>query len=229
MNQHPQPLSDPYAKPRRKLIAHLKKRGFADAAVLEAMLTVPREEFVDPGSRQRAYDDNALPIAAGQTISQPSVVAMMTTALAVSPASRVLEIGTGSGYQAAILARLAESVVSIERYPRLAEHARRAIYRVGIHNVAIHTADGSNGWPDDAPYDRILVTAAAPRIPQPLLSQLNLRDGSRLVVPVGDRELQDLVLVCRSGGQWRQQHIGTVRFVPLRGAAGWSAADWDEN
>ena len=227
MNNHGTRDAAHFYEQRLRLIRSLQKRGFTDTRVLEAMMAVPREEFVDPQFRKHAYDDNALPIGSGQTISQPTIVAMMTSALAVEPSSKVLEIGTGSGYQAAVLAQLADSVISIERYPELAERARRVIEKLGIDNVEIHVGDGSKGWPPAAPYDRILVTAAAPSIPQQLLAQLKPEDGSRLVAPIGDREVQELVIVERSGGKWVERHAGTVRFVPLRGEAGWPDTDWD--
>lgn len=213
---------------RSRLLTRLRERGFTDASVLNALLAVPREEFVAPEFRQLAYDDNALPIASGQTISRPTIVAMMTTALAVEATSRVLEIGTGSGYQAAVLAEIADSVVSVERYSDLAARARAIIKRLGIDNVEIHTGDGSLGWSASAPYDRILVTAAAPSVPQRLLSQLRQTDGSRLVAPIGNQELQHMMIVERTGGEWIEQTVGQVRFVPLRGEAGWSDSEWTE-
>ena len=213
---------------RSRLLTSLQERGFTDTTVLNALLAVPREEFVAPEFRQLAYDDNALPIAAGQTISQPTIVAMMTTALAVESTSRVLEIGTGSGYQAAVLAHIAGAVISIERHPELAARAHAILKRLGIHNVEIHAGDGSLGWPASAPYDRILVTAAAPCVPNRLLSQLRQIDGSRLVAPIGDQALQNMVIVERTGGEWIERSVGQVRFVPLRGEAGWSDSEWTE-
>lgn len=228
MNRRQSLEMDELHENRARLITSLQERGFTDATVLNALLAVPREEFVAPEFRQLAYDDNALPIAAGQTISQPTVVAMMTTALAVESTSRVLEIGAGSGYQAAVLAHIAGSVVSIERHPELAARARAIATRLGIVNLEIHTGDGSLGWPASAPYDRILVTAAAPLVPDALLSQLRQTDGSRLVAPIGDQSLQHVVIVERIDGAWEQRTVGQVRFVPLRGEAGWSDSDWTE-
>lgn len=213
---------------RSRLLKSLRERGFTDDVVLDALLSVPREEFVATELRQLAYDDNALPIASGQTISQPTIVAMMTTALAVEETSRVLEIGTGSGYQAAVLGEIADSVVSVERHSDLAARARTILQRLGVDNVEIHTGDGSLGWPASAPYDRILVTAAAPSVTQQLLSQLRLTDGSRLVVPIGNQDLQHLVIVERIDGEWITRSVGQVRFVPLRGEAGWSDSEWTE-
>lgn len=213
---------------RSRLFASLRQRGFAGSVVLDAMLAVPREEFVSPEYRQLAYDDNALPIASGQSISQPTVVAMMTAALGAEPGSHVLEVGTGSGYQAAVLARIAASVVSVERHPELAARARDTVQRLGIGNIEINEGDGSLGWPASAPYDRILVTAAAPSIPQQLTAQLRQVDGSRLVAPVGNQDQQQLVIVERSDGKWSERVAGEVRFVPLRGEAGWSEIAWTD-
>jgi protein-L-isoaspartate(D-aspartate) O-methyltransferase len=222
-----QEMNDLYQN-RSRLLTSLQERGFTDTTVLNALRAVPREEFIASEFRQLAYDDKALPIAAGQTISQPTVVAMMTIALAVKATSRVLEIGTGSGYQAAVLAHIADRVVSIERHPELAARAAATIKRLEINNVEIHEGDGSLGWPASAPYDRILVTAAAPSVPNQLLSQLSLSDGSRLVAPVGDQALQHMVIVERIDGKWIERIVGQVRFVPLRGEAGWSDAEWTE-
>lgn len=213
---------------RSRLLTSLQERGFTDTTVLSALLAVPREVFVAPELRQLAYDDSALPIAAGQTISQPTIVAMMTTALAVEPTSRVLEIGTGSGYQAAVLAHIADTVVSVERHPELAARADAIVKRLGMDNIEIHAGDGSLGWPALAPYDRILVTAAAPSVSKQLLEQLRQTDGSRLVAPVGDQDLQQMVIVERIGGEWIERIVGQARFVPLRGEAGWSDTEWTE-
>jgi protein-L-isoaspartate(D-aspartate) O-methyltransferase len=218
---------DTFETSRRRLIAKLGKRDWVDQRVLAAMESVPREEFIDPQYRHLAYDDNALPIAQGQTISQPTVVAMMTSALNISPDDVVLEIGTGSGYQAAIIAQLARHCVSIERHPQLAMRAIETLRRIGIENVDVHVGDGSVGLPELGPYDRILVTAAAPAPPNELLSQLRKRDGSRLVIPVGDLSGQELEAIEWSGGEWVTHRLGSVRFVPLRGTAGWPDTDVD--
>lgn len=215
-----------FDRQREQLVARLRAQRIASERVLAAIAATPRELFVPPELRPLAYDDNALPIAAGQTISQPTVVAVMTEALRVEPDSHVLEIGTGSGYQAAILAHLARSVVSVEVHPELAEGARRVLATLGIENVEVHVGDGSLGWPDAAPYDRILVTAAAPEIPAALLDQLRPQPGSRLVVPIGGRDFQSLVAVTWENGEWVERRGGSVRFVPLRGEAGWSDTAW---
>jgi protein-L-isoaspartate(D-aspartate) O-methyltransferase len=185
------------------------------------MSTTPREHFVPGVPTSLAYDDRALPIDAGQTISQPYMVARMTELLRVKPGDRVLEIGTGSGYQAAVLARLGAKVTSIERLADLAESARAALHEVGIEGVDIRVGDGSVGEPEGAPWDGIVVTAAAPSIPDALREQLAV--GARLVIPVGPRFQQDLIVVERRGpNDWQEWSDGAVVFVPLVGAGGWS-------
>ena len=193
----------------------LRRRGISDQGVLRAMEEVPRENFVSPGFVESAYADQALPIECGQTISQPFVVAYMTEKLEVSPDHRVLEIGTGSGYQAAVLSRLAREVVSIERYRTLADAAREKLKALGYGNVTIRVGDGMAGAPDLAPFDRIMVTAAAEDIPQALLAQL-AEDG-KMVLPVGPRhDAQYLVkLTKRLGGGLTREELIAVRFVPL--------------
>ena len=193
----------------------LRRRGISDQGVLRAMEEVPRENFVSPGFVESAYADQALPIECGQTISQPFVVAYMTEKLEVSPDHRVLEIGTGSGYQAAVLSRLARVVVSIERYRTLADAAREKLKALGYGNVTIRVGDGMAGAPDLAPFDRIMVTAAAEDIPQALLAQL-AEDG-KMVLPVGPRhDAQYLVkLTKRLGGGLTREELIAVRFVPL--------------
>jgi protein-L-isoaspartate(D-aspartate) O-methyltransferase len=199
----------------------LRRRGIRDERVLEAMSTTPRERFVPGVPTSLAYDDRALPIDAGQTISQPYMVARMTELLRVKPGDRVLEIGTGSGYQAAVLARLGARVTSIERLPDLAEGARAALRSVGIEGVDVRVGDGSVGDPEGAPWDGIVVTAAAPAIPDALREQL--ADGARLVIPVGPLSQQDLVVVERRGpSDWQEWSDGAVVFVPLVGEGGWS-------
>ena len=193
----------------------LQRFGIRDQRVLEVMARIPREEFVSEADRDLAYGDHALAIDEGQTISQPYVVARMTELLATAPEHRVLEIGTGSGYQAAVLAELVRDVISIERHASLAEAARDRLERLGYANVHVIHADASLGYPPEAPYDRILVTAAAPRIDPALAQQLT--SGGLIVAPVGDLDLQELV-VRDAGG--REQRHGAVRFVPLRGEAG---------
>jgi len=199
----------------------LRRRGIGDERVLEAMATTPREAFVPGVPASLAYDDRALPIDAGQTISQPYMVARMTELLRVEPGDRILEIGTGSGYQAAVLARLGAKVTSIERLPDLAEGARTKLRELAIDTVDVRLGDGSNGDPDGAPWDGIVVTAAAPAIPDPLREQLEI--GARLVIPVGPRYQQDLVVVERRGpNDWQEWSDGAVVFVPLVGEGGWS-------
>jgi protein-L-isoaspartate(D-aspartate) O-methyltransferase len=198
----------------------LRARGIADERVLEAMARLPRERFVPEERRAIAYADEALPIPAGQTISQPWIVARMTELLAPRVGDRVLDIGTGSGYQAAILALLGARVVSIERQPELAESARARLADLGFGDqVEVRVGDGSLGDPTGAPWDGILVAAAAPAIPNPLRDQLS-PNGGRLVIPVGDRHRQDLLLVVRHGDIWDEKNDGPCVFVPLVGEQG---------
>ncbi len=202
--------------------AQIRGRGVRDARVLRAMSEVPRECFVPPGSQEQDYADCALNIGFGQTISQPYMVAIMTEALALEGRERVLEIGTGSGYQSAVLATLAAKVISIERIPELAEAAATRLRGLGYHNVRVETGDGSLGFPQSAPFDRILVTAAAPAAPPSLLDQLE-SDGGRLILPVGDRGLQTIHVVQRNGTEFTTQKRTACRFVPLLGKEGWRA------
>ena len=198
----------------------LRARGIADVRVLEAMARLPRERFVPEERRAIAYADEALPIPAGQTISQPWIVARMTELLAPRVGDRVLDIGTGSGYQAAILALLGARVVSIERQPELAGSARARLAELGFGDqVEVRVGDGSLGDPTGAPWDGILVAAAAPAIPNPLREQLS-PNGGRLVIPVGDRRRQDLLLVVRHGDIWDEKNDGPCVFVPLVGEQG---------
>ena len=211
---------------RAKLITapldELRRQGVRDEQVLAALARVPRERFVPPSMEADAWANVALPIGAGQTISQPFIVALMTAALALDGPERVLEIGTGSGYQTAVLAELAGQVVTVERHAALAAGAAAILAELGYRNVELHVGDGSAGWPPEAPYDRIIVTAAGPRVPPALLAQL-APAGGRLVIPVGEREAdQHLVLVERDGEQLRERNLGPVRFVPLVGRAGWA-------
>jgi protein-L-isoaspartate(D-aspartate) O-methyltransferase len=193
----------------------LERFGIRDRRVLEAMARVPREEFVAPPDREVAYGDHALAIGEGQTISQPYVVARMTELLATRPEHKVLEVGTGSGYQAAVLAELVREVVSIERHAALADAARDRLERLGYRNVRVIHADASLGYPPEAPYDRILITAASPRL-DPALAQQLKADGL-IVAPIGDLDLQELIVRDARG---REERHGPVRFVPLRGQAG---------
>ena len=199
----------------------LRGRGIGDEAVLTAMATVPRERFVPPEMRSDAYRDDALPIASGQSISQPYMVARMTELLEPRPGMRVLEVGTGSGYQAAVLAQIGCTVISVERHPALADAARARIEAAGMADrVRIVVGDGSVGRADDAPFHGIVVTAAAPAVPEPLPGQL--ADGGRLVVPVGPRGLQELILVVRNGDAFERHDFGGCVFVPLVGQAGFA-------
>lgn len=217
----PDPGEDPTAHARWEMVERqLRARGLRDERVLEAMRKVPREAFVPSVERAFTYEDEALPIGFGQTISQPFMVAAMTEALRLAPGDRVLEIGTGSGYQAAILAELSAEVFSIERVPELAERARSILHDLGMANVHVREGDGSLGWPEEAPFDAILVTAAAPEVPAPLREQLS-GDGGRLVIPVGTRFEQNLQRVVRRGDEEETELLVPCRFVPLRGEEGW--------
>jgi protein-L-isoaspartate(D-aspartate) O-methyltransferase len=215
---------DPVAAARAAMVARqLRGRGIANERVLLAMAQVPREEFVRESDRGFAYADEALPIEAGQTISQPYMVARMTELLAPRAGDRILEVGTGSGYQAAILALLGAAVVTIERQPELAVLARERLAKLRLGGaVDVRVGDGSVGDPDGAPWDGIIVTAAAPAIPTSLREQLS-PGGGRLVIPVGDRRRQDLLLVTRRGNEWVEKNDGPCVFVPLVGAEGFPA------
>lgn len=204
---------------REQLLA----RGISDERVLEAIATVPREVFVPEEFRDQAYFDGPLPIGAGQTISQPYIVAYMIEALALRGGERVLEVGAGSGYAAAILAAIAAEVYAIERIAELADGAVSDLAAAGCTNVHVRQADGTEGWSDEAPFDGILVSAGAPSVPEPLTAQLAV--GGRLVLPVGeDQWSQRLVRVTREpGGQLREEKLTRVRFVPLIGAHGWNS------
>jgi protein-L-isoaspartate(D-aspartate) O-methyltransferase len=207
--------------PRRRLAERLESLGVCDPRVLAAVAAVPRHLLLPEALRTRAYQDAALPIGEGQTISAPSMVAWMSQALELRGDETVLEIGTGSAYQAAILARLAARVVSIERIPRLAARARRALDELGVSNVLVHLGDGSLGRPADAPFDAIAVTAGGPDVPPPLIEQL--APGGRLVGPFGRRGAQVLVRVRRTaGGALQREELGGCRFVDLVGAHGYS-------
>ncbi|WP_457573950.1 protein-L-isoaspartate(D-aspartate) O-methyltransferase [Desulfolithobacter sp.] len=196
-------------------------RGIHDPLVLEAMRTVPRHLFVEDAMAARAYDDHPLPIGAAQTISQPYIVALMTQALGLKGGERVLEIGTGSGYQAAVLSRICGRVYTIERIDSLLGRARRVFDKLHYHNIVSRIDDGTIGWPAEAPFDGILVTAGGPMIPQPLLEQL--ADPGRLVIPVGDQTVQELQLVEKKDGELTARPLEYVRFVNLIGAHGWDS------
>jgi protein-L-isoaspartate(D-aspartate) O-methyltransferase len=210
-----------YEAARKRMVEHqIRRRGISDPRVLSAMETVPRHRFLPDTDDPAAYDDYPLPIGGGQTISQPYMVALMTECLHLTGDERVLEIGTGSGYQAAILAELSRQVISIERLSSLAERARTILADLGHHNVKVVVGDGSLGYPDDAPYDRIIVTAASPKVAKPWLEQL--ADGGRLVVPLGDRWGQTLTIVTKRGAKTHYQSVCGCVFVPLVGQHGWS-------
>jgi protein-L-isoaspartate(D-aspartate) O-methyltransferase len=201
----------------------LAQRGITDQRVLEAMRQVPRHRFVPPDMWDMAYRDTPLPIGNGQTISQPYIVAYMTQMLHLSPEDRVLEVGTGSGYQVAILSRLAKEVFTIERVASLARHAEQILQDLGYHNIQLRIGDGGYGWPEAAPYDAIIVTAAAPEVPLPLIVQL--ADGGHLIAPVGPAGYQDLVRLCRRGEHTQRENLVPVAFVPLVGEHGWRERD----
>jgi protein-L-isoaspartate(D-aspartate) O-methyltransferase len=204
---------------RQQLLESLCKAGIDDRRVLDAVASTPRERFVDEAYYEWAYADLALPIDMGQTISQPLVVAIMTQALQLTGQERVLEIGTGSGYQTAILSRLATYVYSVERHQRLACQAAGHLIDTGLYNISIYVGDGSLGWPDEAPYDRILVTAAAPSVSSQLVAQLKI--GGLLVIPVGSQERQELRVVQRVPWGTQSYALGNCVFVPLVGQGGW--------
>ncbi len=205
---------------RHRMVEHqIRKRGVRNARVLAAMEKVPRHEFVPPSAHHHAYEDSPLSIGKGQTISQPYMVALMTECAGPKPEDRVLEVGTGSGYQTAILAELALEVYSIERIPELAERARALLCRLGYANVTIRTGDGSEGWSEKAPFDVIIVTAGAPEIPDPLVEQLE--DGGRMVIPIGSSQHQTLYTVTRERNRIRKEEGTGCVFVPLIGAFGW--------
>jgi protein-L-isoaspartate(D-aspartate) O-methyltransferase len=209
---------DSFGGYRSQLVEVLQRKGVRDLAVLRAVRMVPRHLFVPESVRHRAYDDTALPIGSGQTISQPYVQARYLELIGLTGKEKVLEIGTGSGYQTALLAVLSSMVFSVERVPQLAQNAKAALAASGIRNVTVLVGDGTLGWRPFAPYDAILVSAASPDIPAPLVDQLP--PGGRMVIPLGDREAQTLTLVERVGDGIRTSTIGDVRFVPLVGEFG---------
>jgi protein-L-isoaspartate(D-aspartate) O-methyltransferase len=212
---------DSYGGYRSRLVETLQRKGIRDLAVLRAIGTVPRHLFVPESVRHRAYEDAALPIAGGQTISQPWVQARYLELAELTGRERVLEIGAGSGYQTALLALLADAVFAIERIPALAQSARSALEAAGIRNVTVLVGDGTLGWRPFAPYDAILVAAASPEVPAPLVEQL--APGGRLVIPLGDRSSQVLTVVQRVGDELRTSTVADVRFVPLLGQFGFSS------
>src|ERR1700730_7990856 len=201
----------------------IRNRGVSSPRVLEAMASVPRHDFVPAEFESEAYADKPLPIGEGQTISQPYMVAAMTEALDLTGSERVLEIGTGSGYQAAVLSQLVSQVLTVESHTSLALAAQERLTNLGYENVHVHNGDGSAGFPDAAPYDAILVTAGAPEIPQVFASQL--REGGRLVIPVGDRDNQELVRAQLENGELKSRVLFDCKFVLLLGRYGWGRAD----
>ena len=215
-----QSSSTDYDKEREYMVeSQLVRRGIKDKRVLDAMRQVPRHLFIPKDMRDLAYCDGPLPIGQGQTISQPYIVALMTELLELTGQEKVLELGTGSGYQAAILSRLVSQVYSVERHAALAEQAEKVFAQLGYDNVVISVGDGTLGWPEHSPYEAIIVTAAAPDVPQPLMGQL--ADGGRLVAPVGSRWSQVLAKVKRQGETLTKEHLTAVAFVPLVGKYGW--------
>lgn len=209
-----------YEHARKRMVEEqIAARGVADPRVLKAMATVPRHRFVSAGHEELAYTDQPLPIGHDQTISQPYIVALMTEALEIEAEDTVLEIGTGSGYQTAVLAELARRVYTIEKIQPLLEQARKALAELGYDNVISKLHNGTLGWPENAPYNAILVTAGAPDVPQPLIDQL--AEGGRMLIPVGQPTHQELIRLTKSNGRIHEHKFGGCRFVPLLGEHGW--------
>jgi len=206
---------------RRRLVEALQQKGIKDLALLRAIDQVPRHLFVPPTVRHRAYEDSSLPIGSGQTISQPYVHARAIEQLQLTGRERVLEIGTGSAYQTALLAALSAQVFSVERFATLLDKARTVLTQANVRNVSVSLGDGTLGWREYAPYDAIIVSAGAPHVPPALESQL--AEGGRLLIPVGDKEEQMLTLFRKQGGRLERSDIVPVKFVPLIGAGGWPA------
>lgn len=217
------PVDQEFRGARLRLIETLRDGGIRDLAVLRAFEQTPRHQFIPTGLRHRAYEDSPLPIGNGQTISQPSIHARYLELLALTGRERVLEVGTGSGYQTVLLAHLVEQVFTIERIAALYQLAREAIQRSGVANVSMLLGDGTLGWREYAPYDAILVSAGAPAVPEPLLAQI--AEGGRMLVPVGTREDQRLVMYRRVNGQLERKEVAPVRFVPLVGHHGWDKGE----
>ena len=215
------PLDGEFRSSRRRLVETLQERGIRDLAVLRAVEATPRHVFVPTGVRHRAYEDSALPIGNGQTISQPSIHARYLELLKLNGREKVLEVGTGSGYQTVLLAHLAAQVFSIERIPALLDGARDAIAKSGVRNVSLLLGDGTLGWREYSPYDAILVSAAAPSVPQPLVEQL--AEGGRLLIPLGGQDVQTLAVLTKRNGVVHREDVLPVRFVPLLGTHGWQS------
>ena len=216
---------DKLERARKQMVkTQIIRRGLSDPRLLTALEAVPRHLFVPKEYRYAAYDDSPLPIGYSQTISQPYIVALMTSLLKLKGSERVLEVGTGSGYQAAILGMLVENVHTVEFIPELATRAGKLLKELGMDNIHVHSGDGSLGWPDAAPYAGILVAAAAPQMPKMLLKQLE--DGGRLVLPVGGRGMQNLEVWERKGEGFKNKVETAVAFVPLRGEQGWDRKEW---
>jgi protein-L-isoaspartate(D-aspartate) O-methyltransferase len=218
--------NEAFALERQRMVEQqIRARDIYDQHVLEAMRTVPRHRFIPSENLPHAYMDGPLPIGCGQTISQPYIVALMTQMLRLNGDETVLEVGTGSGYQAAILASLVRKVITIERFPELAKNAAKVLKELGFTNVEVHVGDGSLGWQEQAPYQAIMVTAAAPLTPKSLLSQLD--DHGRLVIPVGEQWGQYLERWIRQGMEFNREVLIPVAFVPLRGEEGWKDERWE--
>lgn len=201
------------------MVRRLEAQGITDQKVLEVMRRIPRHLFIPNALWDHAYADHPVPIDRGQTISQPYIVALMTQALQLEKSDRVLEIGTGSGYQTAILAELAKHVYTIERFPELSEKAKKLLTEAGYTNISFLVGDGTLGWPEEAPFDKIIVTAAAPEVPKALVEQLSER--GRLVIPVGGRQVQTLLALTKEGGKLRREELCACSFLPLVGKEGW--------
>jgi protein-L-isoaspartate(D-aspartate) O-methyltransferase len=216
-------VSDTFGGYRARLVEEIRKHGVRDMTVLRAFGETPRHLFVPEAMRQRAYDDVSLPIGHGQTISQPATQAVSLEALELRGRERVLEIGTGSGYQAALLSQMVEHVVSVERISELADDARTALRAAGVTNVLVVVGDGSLGWRPESPYDAVLVAAASPEIPQPLVDQLV--DGGRLIIPIDRGSSQQLMRVTRHGTEVETESLGEARFVPLVGRHGFNHSE----
>ncbi len=215
------PMKRSYKLQRENMVdRQLKNRGITDESVLDAFNRIERHRFIEESLWDRAYNDSPLPIGLNQTISQPYIVALMTQALELTGEEKILEVGTGSGYQAAILALLSSQVFTIERHGELAKTARRVFESLGIHNIALRVGDGTIGWKEYSPYDGIIVTAASPETPKSLLNQLC--EGGKLVIPVGGESLQKLYLYTRRGDDFDRKTLCNCAFVPLIGSEGWN-------